>query len=145
MRTLLQDVRYAFRTLARTPGFTAVAALSIALGIGANTAIFSVIYAVILKPLPFRDPARLVAAWDTYLPIFPKLGVSPPELAALREQTDLFEQTAWHRYVPTDLNQISPGAPAVELHATIISTDLLPLLGASPALGLTFTAGSAAP
>ena len=144
MRTLLQDVRYAFRTLARTPGFTAIAALSIALGIGANTAIFSVVYAVILKPLPFRDPARLVAAWDTYLPLFPKLGVSPPELAALQQQTDLFEQSAWYRYVPTDLNQISPNAPAVELHATIISTDLLPLLGVSPALGRAFTAADAA-
>ena len=82
MRSLLQDLRYAFRTLARTPGFTAVAVLSIALAIGANTAIFSLVYAVILKPLPFREPARLIATWDTYLPLFPKLGVSPPELAA---------------------------------------------------------------
>jgi putative ABC transport system permease protein len=135
MRTLLQDLRYAFRTLVRTPAFTAVAVLSIALGIGANTAIFSVVYAVLLKPLPFRDPARLVATWDTYLPLFPKLGLSPPEFAALQQQTNLYEQTAWYRWVPTDLNLIAPGQPTLELHATLISPDLLPLLGVRPVLG----------
>jgi hypothetical protein len=139
MRTLLQDVRYAIRTLLRNPGFTAVALLSIALGIGANTAIFSVVYAVILKPLPFRDPSRLITVWDTYLPLFPKLGVSPPELAGLRQQTDLFEQAAWYRYVPTDLNLTAPGAPTLELHATIVSPELLSTLGVSPALGRAWT------
>jgi predicted permease len=142
MRTLLQDLRYTIRTLARTPGFTAVAVLSIALGIGANTAIFSVVYAVLLKPLPFREPSRLVATWDTYQPLFPKLGLSPTELGALRQQTDIYEQTAWYRYVPTDLNLVEPGQPTLELHATLISPDLLPLLGASPALGHTDDSGN---
>jgi putative ABC transport system permease protein len=144
MRSLLHDLRYALRTLARAPGFTAVAVLSIALAIGANTAVFSLVYAVILKPLPFREPGRLIATWDTYLPLFPKLGLSPLELAALQQQTDLYEQTAWYRYVPTDLNLITPGAPGVELHATIVSTDLLPLLGVGPAVGRFFSAAEPA-
>ena len=144
MRGLLRDLRYTIRTFARTPGVTAVAVLSMALGIGANTAIFSLVYAVILKPLPFREPSRLIAAWDTYLPLYPKLGGSPPELASLAQQTDLFEQTAWYRYVPEDLNLVTPGAAAVELHATVISPGLLPLLGVAPSLGRAFSAAEPA-
>src|ERR1700690_4271593 len=98
----MRDVHYAFRTLARTPGFTAIAVITLALGIGANTAIFSLVHAVILKPLPFRDPGALVAVWDTYLPQYDKLGASPTEVAAWQQQTDLFHQTAWYRYVSKD-------------------------------------------
>ena len=95
MRDLFQDIRYALRGLIRAPGFTSVAILTLALGIGANTAIFTLVYAVILKPLPFRDPGKLIVAWDTYQPQFPKLGVSPVEVEAWQQQTDLLEQTAW--------------------------------------------------
>ena len=118
---LLQDLRYALRTLARAPGFTAIAVATLALGIGANTAIFSLVHAVILKPLPFREPARLAAIWDTYLPQYPKLGVSPPEMEAWQAQTDLFEQTAWYRNVPQNLDLTAPGAEALEVHATFVS------------------------
>ena len=139
MRYLLQDLRYAIRTLSRTPGFTLVAILTLALGIGANAAIFSLVHAVILKPLPFRNPSRLVAVWDTYLPLFPKLGVSPLELESLQRQTDLFEQSAWYRYVPKDLNLLVPGSAAIEVHATFISPQFLPLLGIAPVLGRAFS------
>ncbi len=135
MGNLLKDVRYAIRTLLRAPGFAIVAILTIALGIGANTAIFSLVRAVILKPLPFRDPSRLIAAWDTYQPQFSKIGVSPVEMAAWSEQTDLFEQTAWYRYVSKDLNLTAPGIEPTTIHSTFVSQQFFSLLGVAPVIG----------
>ena len=134
----MQDLRYAFRTLARAPGFATVAVLTLALGIGANTAVFSLVHAVLLKPLPFRDPQRLIAVWDTYLPQFPKIGASPAEVQAW-QQNGLFEQTAWYRYVPKDLSLSNPGSEALEVHAGIIDSRLMPLLGVAPVIGRGFT------
>jgi putative ABC transport system permease protein len=138
MRKLVQDVRYALRSLGRAPAFACVAILTLALGIGANTAMFSLVHAVILKPLPFRDPSRLIAAWDTYLPQFPKIGVSPAELDLWQQQADLFAQTGWYRYVSLDLDLTAPGAEALEVHATFISPSLLPMLGVAPLRGRAF-------
>jgi predicted permease len=135
MGTLWQDIRYALRTFARAPGFTAVALATLALGIGANTAIFSLFYAVVLKPLPFREPSRLIAAWDTYQPQFSKLGVSPAEIAAWSAQADVFEQTGWYRYISKDLTLHAAGAEAMEIHATFISPGLLATLGVAPSMG----------
>ena len=112
-----------------------VAVLTLALGIGANTAIFSVFYAVILKPLPFREPSRLIAAWDTYQPQYAKIGVSPAEIAAWNAQNDVFSQTVWYRYVSKDLTLSAPGAEALEIHATFISPGFLSTLGIAPAIG----------
>ncbi len=139
MDTLWQDVRYALRILARSPGFTAIAVLTLALGIGANTAIFSLVNAVILKPLPFRDPSQLLTVWDTYLPQFDKVGISPPELETWQQQRDLFQQTAWYRYVPLDLNLTASDSEPIVAHAAFASAQLFPLLGIGPSRGRAFS------
>src|SRR4030081_2262963 len=84
--------------LRRSPLFTLTVVLTLALGIGANTAIFTVVSSILLRPLPYRDPARLVAIWDTYHPSYPKLGVSPAEYDEWVRQTDIFEEVARYRY-----------------------------------------------
>jgi len=135
----MNDLKFAVRTLRKSPGFTATVVLTLALGIGANTAIFSLVHAVILKPLPFREPARLIAIWDSYRPQFEKIGISPAELTAWQQQSDLFSQSAWYRSVPQILPLTSTGSEAVEVHADPVSASLFPLLGAAPALGRPFT------
>ena len=92
---LLQDVKYAVRTLARTPGFTLVAVLTLALGIGATTAIFSVVHGVLMKPLPYRDPDRLANIWvdlgvgNQSLP-----AVSPGDFRDYQQRSQLFDSFA---------------------------------------------------
>src|ERR1700723_249514 len=110
----MNDLKFAVRTLRKSPGFTATAVLTLALGIGANTAIFSLVHAVILKPLPFRDPARLVAIWDSYRPQFEKIGISPAELTVWQQQSDLFSESAWYRSVPQNLPLASTGGAGAE-------------------------------
>src|SRR5580700_10646472 len=95
MRTLFQDLRYGFRMLARRPGFTAVAVLALALGIGANTAVFSVIRGVLLRSLPYREPDRLVAIWESNLKAnAARESSSPPNFKDWREQNRCFDEMA---------------------------------------------------
>src|ERR1700677_4702931 len=135
----MNDLQFAVRTLRKSPGFTVTAVLTLALGIGANTAIFSLVHAVILKPLPFREPARLIVIWDSYRPQFEKIGISPAEMNAWQQQTDLFSESAWYRSVPQDLPLTGADGEAVEAHADPVSSSLFHLLGATPALGRAFT------
>src|SRR5260370_34470587 len=87
METLLYGVRYGARRLARSPGFTLIAVATLALGIGANTAIFSVTNAVLLRPLPFKDQSRLVCVWERDLRTDrPRSSVSPVSFAAFRDE-----------------------------------------------------------
>src|SRR5260370_38977881 len=95
MTAILQDLRYAFRMLVKNPGFTVVAVLTLALGIGANTAIFSVINATLLKPPPYPDPNRLVLVWKTYGKGPDNINiVSAPNYWDWQQHNDVFESIA---------------------------------------------------
>src|SRR5688572_28384284 len=135
MRTL-RDVQFAFRTLIRAPGFTTLVVLTLALGIGASTAIFSVVNAVVLRPLDYPDPQQLVritsglrgfGAADT--------GVAAPELFDYQSRTDLF--TAVSGLVPVSANVTSGGTPE-RLEVMLVSWSYFSVLGVAPALGRTF-------
>src|SRR5215218_9383297 len=95
MKTLLDDLRYGARVLLRAPGFTAAAVLALALGIGANTAIFSVVDAVLLQPLPYSDPDRLLMVWEDSSHIgFPRNTPAPANWVDWRKQNTVFAEIA---------------------------------------------------
>src|SRR5215207_7651689 len=134
--TLLRYFRYGMRMLTKKPGFTFVAVLTFALGIGANTAIFSVVNAVLLNPLPFPSPERLVALGQTAPDNRAALSnFSFRNFADLREQSKAFERLA--AYYNSNLTLTGQG-DAARLRATVATSDLFPLLGASPAFGRVF-------
>src|SRR5450755_5187528 len=95
MRTFLQDLRYGLRMLAKSPGFTAAALFTLTLGIGATAAIFSVVDAVLLRALPFRDPSRLVAVYEDASRVgFPRNTPAPGNYADWKAQTQIFQDVA---------------------------------------------------
>lgn len=141
MKALLQDIRFAVRLLIRRPGFTVIAVLSLALGIGANAAIFSVVYAVLLRPLPYLQPDRLVRLYET-APQLDHTNVAPSNLRDWREQGHVFSGLA--SYVPIHPNL--QGATSTErLTGVLASANLFSVLGAKPLLGRTFVAGEDQP
>jgi len=129
----MNDLRYCLRSLARTPGFTATVILTLALGIGANTAIFSIVDAVLLRPLPFPQPEQLVRVIDNAPGVNARdIGMSPPELADLQDRSGIFESVSgvW----PIDGNSTGGGQPE-RIEALAISFNYFELLGIKPALG----------
>lgn len=137
--TLLQDFRFGLRMLRKNPGFTAVAVLTLALGIGANTAIFSLLNTAIIRPLPYRDPDRLMVIMDSY----PKLNIpagplSPWVYFQCRENCKAFEDVGacinW--WSPVLTGQLEPE----QIKGGKITTNFLQLLGTVPTLGRFFTA-----
>ncbi len=120
MGSLLQDLRYGARTLLKNPGFTLIAMITLSLGIGANTAVFSVVYAVLLKPLPYKDAERIVVA-----------RVSPPDFRDLKESTQVFDRMAiWAR----NLYNVTINGETSQVRGAIVSPEFLPMLS-QPALG----------
>jgi putative ABC transport system permease protein len=136
MGTLWQDLMYGLRMLAKCPGFTLVAVLALALGIGANTALFSVVDAVILRPLPFPAPDRLVAVWSTNQQRGElRTSASYPDFADWRSLNHAFERIA--AFHTNDFTLTGTDEPAHILGA-VVSADLFRLLGVAPKLGRDF-------
>src|ERR1700739_2390217 len=129
--SLGQDLRYALRQLHNSPGFTAVAVATLALGIGANTAIFSVVEGVVLAPLHYREPDRLVMVWENN-PRFPRVWDSYPNFQDWQRSARSFQQMAAFREQQADLT--FPGAPS-HLKASQISSGFFSTLGTELALG----------
>jgi predicted permease len=133
METLWQDLRYTARTLLKNPGFTALAVLVLALGIGANTGIFSVVNSILLKPLPYRDPDRLVVALHSG-----QFPVSPADYLDYKRQVPAFEQLAAAQAWGGALS----GAEKTEVLSGLqVTANLMPMLGVAPKLGRWFTPG----
>lgn len=137
METLLQDLGYGFRMLFKNPRFTAVAVLSLAIGIGADTAIFSVTNALLLRPLPYKDADRLVILWNRS----PGLNVaqdwlSPGEYLDIRAENRVFDQVA--ATIDSSFNLTGQGTPE-RIEAARVSSSLFPLLGTQAMLGRVFS------
>ena len=138
MRTLLQDLRYGLRILWKSPGFTAVAVFTLALGIGANTAIFSIVNGVLLQPLPFTNPGQLVSIgeFDTRrAPAIPNGSVSYPDFTDVRARNHSFSDVAAYQD-----NEFTLSGAGTSLHVNVefVSSNLFRLLGSQPALGRDF-------
>ncbi len=143
MGSLIQDLRYGCRALARSPGFTVVAVLTLALGIGATSAIFSVVHWVLLRPLPFPDPERLVLIAEHNLSKgWERFAVSPPNFLDWRERSRAFESMAIAN--GTSLTVLGADEPE-RIQGLAVSSELLPLLGVAPTLGRTFRPGEDRP
>jgi len=138
-----QDLRYAFRTLLKSRGFTIVAVLTLALGIGANVATFSVVYGVLLKPLPFPQPEQLVRVFDDLRgPNDKDVGMSAPELWDLQDRSGVFQEIS---AVASSNSAIAGGDRIVRAESLVTSPDYFTLLRAKPELGRVYTQQDAAP
>src|SRR5258706_7959783 len=138
MGTLWQDIRYSLRQHARYPAFICIALLVLALGIGANTAIFSVVNAILLRPLPYQSPDELVLVWGNNPQLqlgFEALPASAADFIDWREQNQVFDRMAAFRAWPFNLT--GDGEPERIVGARV-SPDLFPLLGVNASLGRTF-------
>ena len=143
LETLAQDVRYALQMLRKSPGFTVVAILTLAVGIGADTAIFSIVNAVLLRPLPFKDSSRLVLLHEGLPKIgFPKLSFEPSDLAVFEREQKSF--SALGTFVNERENISGQGEPD-RIMVSRVSGTLFPMLGTEPMMGRNFSIEEDAP
>lgn len=134
---MFKEIRYATRALLKRPGFSLIAVLTLALGIGANTAIFSVVNATLLRPLPFKDPERVVMIWGSLPKLVGTLPNSAPNFEGLKAKTQTFERLAAFRSWSWQLT--GSGEPEL-LRGARVSADFFEAVGAGPTLGRAFTA-----
>jgi putative ABC transport system permease protein len=138
VETLVQDMRYGARMLRKSPGFTAVAVLTLALGIGANTAIFSVINATLLKPLPYPSADRLVLVWQMYGPNPDDINiVSAPNMHDVEKENDVFESMAFFDSAGKGYN-LAEGKDAERVSGVRVSSKFFDVLGTKPLVGRSF-------
>jgi predicted permease len=143
MNSFFQDIRYALRMLVKSPAFTLVAVLTLALGIGANVATFSVVYAVLLRPLPFAHAEQLVRVFDDLRgPNTPDVGMSAPELWDLQDHSGVFQDIS---AVAPSNSAIGGGDRVVRAESLITSPDYFSLLGTKPQIGRVYTAQDSVP
>jgi putative ABC transport system permease protein len=139
LETFWQDVRYGARTLSKSPGFTVVAVLTLALGIGANTAIFSVVHAVLLRPLPFREPGRLVLLTEYNPGKVDVAGVPYPDYLEWKKQNTVFDDVAAYFDIEASNDMVLGGTTSAErVEYSVVTSNFLPILGVQPALGQAF-------
>jgi predicted permease len=136
--SFLHDLKYGIRMLLKNPGFAIVAILTLALGIGANTAIFSVVQRVLLRLPPYQQPESLVQIFNTYFPSWPQLGLSPGDFQDFRRQSQSFSEMAAYIDIPQGFNLTGLGEPE-RIQAAYADSSLFPMLGILPALGHTFS------
>jgi predicted permease len=141
MQSAIQDIRYAARMLVGSPGFTIVAALTLALGVGANTAIFSVVHGVLLKPLPYPEPDRLIRVFEESPPDVPEFPVSPGGFLDLRRETRAFASLAAYQRGDLQLG----GERPEQLRGMRVTADYFQLLGFKPLFGRDITRADEAP
>ena len=134
---MIQAIRLAFRSLIKTPGFTAVAIITIALAIGANTAVFSLVNALLIRPLPYKAPQDLVLIWEKFSNQgLDRIPVSAPEYLDYEKNLQSYERIAAFEYV--DLNLTESDMPE-RISGAVVTPSLFPLLGIEPIAGRTFS------
>lgn len=140
MSNFLQDARYGVRMLVKNPGFTIVAVLTLALGIGSNTAIFSIVQSILLQPLPYQQPAQLVDISNSYMPNISYIGLSPGDYADWRRQAASFSEMGAYVSISQGFNLTGNGQ-AQRVLASYASASLFPMLGIRPVVGQSFRPG----
>jgi len=133
--TTLQDIRFALRMLSKHPSFTLIVVLTLALAIGANTTIFSAIDAVLLNPLPYKDPARLMVVWETNNQLGDRNEATIGNFLDWRSRNHVFEQMGSLFY--TDMNLSGSGEPQ-RIKSCVVTTNFFQVLGVQPMLGRSF-------
>src|SRR5580658_7378227 len=145
LEQLLQDIRYAARTLGKNPGFAAVAVLALALGIGANTAMFSVVYGILLRPLPYPDAERIAVVYIHFLPWDnPRGNMSMADFLDWKNQTTTFEDPSLYASVGQRFDLTGNGA-SEQVYGAAATPGFFTTLGARPIMGRTFLPGEDRP
>src|SRR5271167_796915 len=135
MQTLIEDVRYGLRNLRKNPGFTAVALLTLALGIGANTAVFSIVNGVLLNSLPFPDPDKLITLFESK-PRFKEGSISYPNFLDWQRENHAFASIAAYRH---DSFSLTGAGDPEQVRGKMVSADFFSILGVKPLIGRMFT------